>query len=282
MKYGSGDYVYELEEGWAKLPAGWDMKWIGGVGVDSKDRVYVFNRGDRPMIVFDPKGNVISSWGQNVINHAHGVYVDGEDNLWLTDRYAQVIWKFTTDGALLLTVGNVDRAGEDGKPFHDPTQAAIAPNGELYISDGYVNARVHQFTSGGQLLHSWGMPGEGAGQFKLPHGVWVDPRERVWVADRENNRIQFFNLKGMYLYEWSGFKRPADFYMDGDDVMYVAELDAGVAVLDMDGKILSRFGENGDAHGQFKAPHGIWADSKGDLYVCEVQRDNTIHKLRRM
>ena len=282
MRYGSGDYVYELEEGWAKHPEDWDMKWIGGVGVDSQDRVYVFNRGNHPLIVFDRDGNVLSSWGEDRLNHAHGVYIDSDDNVWLTDRYAQVVWKFTTSGELLHTLGNPDEPGSDGDPFHDPTQAMVAANGDIYVSDGYVNSRTHRFSASGDLLHSWGEAGDAPGQFVLPHAVWIDPRDRVWVADRENNRIQFFKTDGVYLYEWGGYLRPADFHMDGDDVMYVAELDAGVAVVDMSGKILSRFGEHGDGPGQFMAPHGIACDSRGDIYVCEVQRDNFIRKLRRV
>ncbi len=282
MQLGSGDYVYEIEEGWAKLPGDWDMKLVAGVGVDSRDRVYVFNRGDHPLIVFDSEGNVVESWGEKTLNFAHAVYVDASDTVWLTDRYGQVVWKFTTDGELLQTLGTVGEPGANGAPFHDPTQLAIAPNGDLYISDGYVNSRTHRFSADGEHLHSWGEAGDAPGQFNLPHGVWVDPRERVWVADRENSRIQFFNLDGLFLYEWTGYQRPTDFYMDSNDVMYVAEIDAGVAVVDMDGKILSRFGERGERVGQFLSPHGIWGDSAGNLYVCEVGRENSIHKLLRV
>ena len=282
MQLGSGDYVYEIEQGWAKLPDGWDMKVVAGIGVDSQDRVYAFNRGDHPLIVFDSAGNVITSWGEGTLNFAHAVYVDASDNLWLTDRYGQVVWKFDTDGNLLQTLGTVGEPAAGGGPFHDPTQLAFAPNGDMYVSDGYVNSRTHRFSAAGEHLHSWGEFGEAPGQFNLPHGVWVDPLERVWVADRENSRIQFFNLDGLFLYEWTGYSRPSDFYMDSDDVMYVAEIDAGVAVVDMDGKILSRFGEAGDGPGQFVSPHGIWGDSRGNLYLCEVGRENSIQKLRRV
>ena len=281
MQLGSGDYVYEVEEGWAKLPDGWDMKLVAGVGVDSRDRVYAFNRGDHPMIVFDSDGNVVASWGEETFNFAHAVYVDASDNLWLTDRYGQVVWKCDTDGNLLQTLGTVGEPAAGGGPFHDPTQLAFAPNGDMYVSDGYVNSRTHRFSAAGEHLNSWGEFGDAPGQFNLPHSVWVDPRERVWVADRENSRIQFFNLDGLFLYEWDGLERPADFYMDADGVMYVAEIDAGVAVVDMDGKILSRFGECGDGPGQFVSPHGIWGDSRGNLYLCEVGRENSIFKLRR-
>ena len=282
MQLGSGDYVYEVEEGWAKLPDGWDMKVVAGIGVDSQDRVYAFNRGDHPMIVFDSDGSVVASWGEDTFNFAHAVYVDASDKLWLTDRYGQVVWKCDTDGNLLQTLGAVGEPAPDGSPFHDPTQLAFAPNGDMYISDGYVNSRTHRFSAAGEHLHSWGEFGDAPGQFNLPHGVWVDPRGRVWVADRENSRIQFFNLDGLFLYEWNGYARPSDFYMDSDGVMYVAEIDAGVAVVDMDGKMLSRFGEPGDGPGQFVSPHGIWGDSGGNLYLCEVGRENSIFKLRRV
>jgi len=132
--------------------------------------------------------------------------------------------------------------GASGAPFHDPTQVARAPNGDVYVSDGYVNSRVHRFSPEGKLIHSWGEPGQGPGQFKLPHAGWVDARERVWVGDRENNRIQFFNLDGAFLYEWPDYRRPADFYMDADGIMYVAELDAGVAIVSVGGPARSAEG----------------------------------------
>ena len=176
-----------------------------------------------------------------------------------------------------------------GPPFNRPTGVAIAPDGELYVCDGYGNARVHRFTSDGQLIQSWGEPGTGHGQFNLPHDIWVAPDDRVFVADRENDRIQIFSRDGKFLEEWTQVQRPTGLCIR-NGLVYVSELwwRAGqrsfvhgpvteekpgrVSVLDMNGEVLARFGHVGErtAPGNFIAPHGICADSKGDIYVGEV------------
>ena len=279
MILGNGDYRYELEWGWGRIPDDWTMGWIGAVATDSQDRVYVFNRGTHPMIVFDPEGNVLTTWGDDFIVHAHGLFIDDDDFLWLTDREAQAVFKCNTDGEIVQTIGNVGQPGRDGAPFYDPTDAFVTASGEVFISDGYVNARCHRFSAGGELLASWGTPGANTGEFVLPHSVWVDVRDRVWVADRENRRIQLFDLDGAFLEEWTDIARPTDFHTRDDGVVFVAELDAGIAVLDLDGGVVARFGEHGDEPGKFVAPHGIWIDRHDNIYLCEVQRNDRIHKL---
>ena len=149
MQLGSGDYVYEIEEGWAKLPDGWDMKVVAGIGVDSKDRVYAFNRGDHPLIVFDSEGTVITSWGEGTLNFAHAVHVDASDNLWLTDRYGQVVWKFDTEGNLLQTLGAVGEPAADGGPFHDPTQLAFRAE-RRHVRFGRIRQFAHPPILGGR------------------------------------------------------------------------------------------------------------------------------------
>jgi hypothetical protein len=176
-----------------------------------------------------------------------------------------------------------------GPPFHHPTNLAVSPEGNLYISDGYGNARVHVFAPDGQHLFSWGEPGAGPGQFHLPHGIAVDRRGTVYVADRENSRMQLFTLEGKYLSGWTDVARPCQVFLHGDHV-YVAELGfhAGrwpgnsypsddapggrVSIFDRDGKLLARWGggRNPCAPGDFFAPHGVCVDSRGDVYVCEV------------
>ena len=282
MIYGSGDYRFELVEGWARRPDDLNLGWIGGVATDSSDNVYVFNRGDHPMVVFDPAGRIIAMWGDDFIRHAHAIWIDARDNLWLTDQKAHCIWKCNTDGEVLDTIGTSGVAGESGEPFNEPTDVALAGDAGFYVSDGYGNNHIHRFDSSGGHVSTWGGKGTGPGEFHLPHCVWFDGEDAVWVADRENNRIQVFDSAGKFKVEWTDFKRPADFYSRESGEVYLAELDAGVAVLDRHGKILARFGEMGDGPGQFRAAHGIWVDSSGDLYVCEVQRDNGLHKFARV
>jgi DNA-binding beta-propeller fold protein YncE len=190
---------------------------------------------------------------------------------------------FTLKGELLSTLGSKGRPGEGGAPFNRPTNVAIAPSGEMYVSDGYGNSRVHKFSRGGELLLSWGAPGNGPGQFSIPHGVWVDGDDRVLVTDRQNNRIQVFDSDGEFLTQWTGLRRPCTVFIDRDDNVYVAELESRMSILNSDGELLARWGgTKSAAPGQFVAPHCAWVDSRGDLYVGEVLEGQRIQKFERI
>ena len=283
MAVGAGKFTYEVVQGWGKLPQGWEWDQVPSVAVDSQDRVYVFNRGAHPMMVFDREGNLLASWGEGMFNRPHSVYIDKNDNLFLVDDRAHVAMKFTLEGELLMTMGNRDQPSDTGVPegtpssepvkqaagpFNRPTDIATSASGELYVSDGYRNARVHKFSADGQLLFSWGEPGHGPGQFNLPHSVWEASNGRVYVADRANNRIQVFTPQGEYLETWPGFLHPNDIFVDNDDIMYVVEMDCRVSICSLDGTVLARWGGE-PLFTQPYGPHGIWADSHGDLYIGE-------------
>lgn len=287
MTFGTGKYTYEVDEGWGKLPAGWTYGWIPAVACDSKDNVYVYSRSDHPLVIFDREGNFLDSWGEDVLEDAHGIFIDSEDNVWCTERNTHCVRKFNAKGELVMTIGTPGQQGaNDGDPFRLPTDLAVASNGDLFITDGYGNARVHKYSADGQLLHSWGTWGSGPSQFELSHCVRLDKDERVWVCDRTNNRIQIFDTEGNFLTEWTGLKHPDTIYFDPvDDVVYVAELDQQVSIFALDGTLLSQWGGGApsDQPGLFKAcPHGIWADSRGDLYVGEVQVDSHLQKFVRV
>jgi sugar lactone lactonase YvrE len=184
---------------------------------------------------------------------------------------------------------NLDTITHGGSPFNRCTNLAISPNGDLYVSDGYGNCRVHRFSPDGELKQSWGEPGKGPGQFNLPHGIWIDANERVLVADRENERIQLFSPDGEYLDEWTDVQRPCAIVIDEAGLVYVAELSSPadwksytrgvypnprpgrVSVYDSKGTVVARWGgEDIAAEGNFCAPHGITVDSRGNVYVGEV------------
>src|SRR4051794_5297605 len=152
MIMGSGEYRYEVNADWAKLPDGWSFKEVGGVGVDSRDNVYVFNRGDHPMIVFDRDGNFLRSWGEGQYPRAHGVHVTPEDTMFLTDDGGHFVRKVTLDGKVLLELGVPGKPAPymSGEPFHRCTHTALSPQGEIYVSDGYGNSRVHKYTPNGK------------------------------------------------------------------------------------------------------------------------------------
>jgi len=285
MAFGSGKYTYEVAEGWGKLPQGWTWGWIPAVACDSQDRVFVYSRSEHPLVIFDRDGNFLDSWGEDVIKDAHGIYIDAEDNVYCTERETHCVFKFNRHGELVMTLGTPGRPGADGEPFNLPTDLAIVSTGELFVSDGYGNARVHKFSPEGELLLSWGERGTGPGQFELSHCVRIDKHDRVWVCDRTNDRIQIFDANGNYLTEWTGLLKPDTIYFDpNDDVVYIAELQQQISIYTLDGELLTKWGgaRPSDKPGEFVAcPHGIWADSRGDLYVGEVQANGRLQKFIR-
>ncbi len=279
VEAGRGELVYEVVEDWGALPEGWEFTQVPGVAVDSRDRVYVFCRGEHPVIVFDRDGRLLNSWGEGFFRTPHGIYIDGEDYVWCVDSEDHTVRKFTAEGELLLTIGKVDMPGEEGEPFNRPTDVAVSPGGDILVTDGYGNSRVHRFSPDGELLLSWGEKGVGPGQFDVPHGVWVTDDRLVYVVDRQNNRIQIFDEEGGYLDEWTGLLLPCTIYMDSKDRVYVSELRSRMSVLDREGRVLARWGGmSSDAPGQFVAPHCAWTDSHGGLYVGESLAGKRIQK----
>ena len=279
---GTGKYTYEVNEDWAKLPEGWGMPAAAVYG-DSQDRVYCFNRDpDHPVCIFDRDGNFVSSWGAGLISFAHAIYLDKQDNVWLVDRNKHQVFKYTNDGKLLMTIGeegfrsDTGVAQDDyssttwssvthgGAPFNMPAGIAVNDAGEIFIADGYANARVHKFTPDGKLIMSWGDPGSADGQFNLPHGVWIDRQGRVLVSDRENDRVQVFTQNGEHITTWpTKLIGPALMYVDDEDTVYIPEHNGGlVSILNLDGDRLAQWGE--ELH---RSCHGIWVDSHKDLYV---------------
>ena len=294
---------YSVVEGWEQLPTGYAHRDVAGVAVDGEDRVYLMCRGDHPVMVYDQKGKFLRSWGEGDFTYrTHGIYVAPNGTLFCTDDGNHTVRQFTPEGKLLMTLGTLNTpsdTGYDGKsmmtikrgggPFNRPTNIAVGPNGDLYVSDGYGNSRVHRFSPTGQLKRSWGTPGRGPGQFYLPHGIAVASDGRVFVCDRESDRIQIFSPDGEYLSEWSDTQRPTHIVFDPQGRAYVTELawhegdtsqsfgpvtkerHARMSVFDTEGKVLARWGTpEATAPGSFAAPHGLALDSRGDLYVSEV------------
>jgi DNA-binding beta-propeller fold protein YncE len=281
---GSGRYTYTVLEDWAKPPPHIEMK-AAAVAVDAQDRVYCFNRvADHPIVIFDRDGNFLSSWGAGQFVQPHAIRFDADGNLWLTDGHGMQFFKYSPDGQRLRTIGEKGYRSESGVPtddlsstawkkvthsagpFNIPTDIAFAPDGSMFMTDGYGNARVHKFGPDGTYQFSWGQPGTAPGQFNLPHGVWVDRRGRLLVADRENDRVQVFDLGGTLQGIWpTELIGPAFFYVDAEDIVYIPEHNAGmVSVVTLDGERLARWG--GPIH---KSCHGVWGDSHGDIYIVQ-------------
>jgi DNA-binding beta-propeller fold protein YncE len=289
---GGGKYRYRVEEGWGELPDGWSYGDAPAACVDSRDNVYVFTRGKHPVIVFDRAGKFLRSWGYDIgFVNAHGAAIGPDDLLYLTDDFGHAVRKCTPDGKVLLTIGTPKQAAPrfSGEPFNRCTHTALSPQGDIYVSDGYGNARVHKYSPNGKLQFSWGEPGTGPGQFNLVHNICCDDDGWVYVADRENHRVQVFDRNGKYETQWRNLARPCGLYVGRgkDPLAVVGELGpetAGtmmkdvpnlgprVSIVSAQGDVLAHLGTRsaGEQPGQFIAPHGIAVDSRGDIYVAEV------------
>jgi DNA-binding beta-propeller fold protein YncE len=272
---GSGSYRYEVIETWGTLPTGWTFGPMSAVATDSQDRVYAFQRKDPPVLVFDKNGTFLTSWGASAIADPHGINIMN-DVVYITDRDDHVALKYTLDGKPLMVLGTRGQPSDTGAtkdtelpprsagPFNKPTEMMVAPSGDLYVSDGYRNSRVHRFSSEGVLLDSWGKPGkEEPGEFHLPHSLWVDRGGQVYVCDRENSRIQVFTGAGRFLAQWRDIHKPTDIYFDAQEIAYVSEQRPSISVLEKTGKVLARFDTAGSGH-------GLWVDSRGDIYLAQV------------
>lgn len=294
MAFGSGDYIYEVAEGWGALPDGMEFQQVADVAVDAQDRVYVYNRGTHNLAIFNREGAYLQSWD---LKHKepHGICVDDDGNVYLADRNSHVVEKRNSDGELLLTLGTRDNPSDTGEqsqrflvekpggPFNMPTGIAIGNFGDLFVSDGYSNCRVHHYNSSGSLMSSWGFPGKiNPGDFHLPHGIGIDQYNRVVVADRENHRVQVFDENGEFQLMWTGFRQPTSVAFGPDGEIYVPELQGRVSIINEEGEFLSQWGgERSHAPGEFYAPHGMAIDSRGDIYVGEVLEGKRIQKFIR-
>ncbi|HSE95435.1 MAG TPA: peptidyl-alpha-hydroxyglycine alpha-amidating lyase family protein [Methylomirabilota bacterium] len=281
---------YGAVDGWGRLPEGWSFVEATAVAVDAADRVYVYNRGQHPVIVFDRSGAFLRSWGEGMTSRAHGITIGPDGSVWLTDDGNHTVRQFTPEGKLLLTLGDPDHPtpAQSGKPFNRPTHVAFCPRtGDLYVSDGYGNSRVHKYDPKGRLLLSWGEPGTDPGCFNIPHNIATDAEGLVYVADRENHRVQVFDDHGRYQGQLNNLHRPCGLFADrrNGGRLYVGELPshlavnaavpnigARVSILSLKGDLLGRFGGPfaGERPGEFVAPHGVAVDSRGDVYVAEV------------
>jgi DNA-binding beta-propeller fold protein YncE len=298
---GTDGYRYEVAENWAKLPPGYEFNAdVAAVGVDRHDNVYAFNRGKHPMCVFDRNGNFLRSWGEGVFVRPHGVFMAPDDTLWLTDDGDHTVRQCTLEGRVLLTIGVPGKAAPymSGDPFNRCTHTALSPQGDIYISDGYGNSRVHKYSPDGKLLMSWGEPGTDPGQFNIAHNICCDPDGWVYVADRENHRVQVFDGNGKYETQWNNMHRPSGLYMETGSRtprFFVGEIGPDMAVnIDVpncgprvsiythEGELLARLGHAhaGLEPGQFISPHGLAVDSRGDIYVGEVSFINWGRRVR--
>jgi DNA-binding beta-propeller fold protein YncE len=303
---GSGAFRYRWVSGWGRLPGGMTLGDVPGVAVDSKDRLFALQRGEPPVLVFDRDGEFVTSWGDGVFKRTHGIHIAADDSVYCVDDVGQAVRRYSADGRLELEIVAPDqtevtgyRRGyhrsvqRSGPPFCFPTAAAPSHDGRhVMVTDGYGNARLHRFDGTGELVSSFGDPGDGPSQFIIPHGIHVESDGRMFVSDRENERAQIFSANGDSVGAWTGMSCPNNIVRGHDGNYYTSELGRTVqgppgakyvvedalspriTVRDSSGTILAEWGAP-EPDRVFFAPHGIAIDSRGDLYVGEVSASNS-------
>ncbi len=294
---------YKLIDDWPKLPANYKLGQVTGIDVDKDQHVLLFHRADRVWTTPFPaefissptileldgeSGEILKSWGENSFIMPHGLTVDSENNIWVTDVALHQVFKFTHDGKLLLKVGEAGIAGNDSLHFDMPTDVAVCSDGSFYVSDGYGNSRVVKFSKNGNYLFEWGKKGEAPSEFNTPHAIDLDKKGNVYVADRENNRIQKFEPNGNFISEWKNTEAKQLYSLTIDkeksklfaiDYLFTSQEIKGSDILLFESHFKSnkRVGRSGGYTGHVCRYHDIAVDKKGNLYVGDIL-GNTIQK----
>jgi DNA-binding beta-propeller fold protein YncE len=265
----AAESTYRLVEHWAQLPPGYTWGTMSAVAIDSKGNIYGFQRDDptSKVLVFDVQGKYLRTWGEGTFPYAHGMRALRDGFIWTTDRQAQLVLKFDSNGALLFSLGQKNVAGnmDSTDAFNGASDVAMAENGDIFVSDGEgQNTRVVKFSKDGRFIKAWGTKGDAPGQLNGPHCIAIDSKGRVWVGDRGNKRLQIFDQDGKYLGQMAQFGTPASIFITKDDTLYVAAPapENRVTIGTTDGRVLETI-EGLDA------PHGIAVDANGAIYVAE-------------
>ncbi len=257
------------------LPEGFQFGRVSAVTHDSAGNVYVFHRGDSDAIViFDSNGRYLRSFGRGFFGNEHGLRIDREGNIWAIDNGDHMVYKFSNDGTLLQQFGTRGVAGSDDKTFARPTDVAFDSRGFAYISDGYTNTRVVKLDPNGNFVKSWGEPGEGPGQFRVPHSIAIDSRDRVYVSDRENNRIQIFDTDGNLIRIWTHLGATQGIFITPDDQMWIITHRNNTENIMYDtlaGRLMKIDLETGEVLGSMESPgHLLTVAPGGEIYVASL------------
>ena len=261
------------------VPAGTDMGAPASVAFDSKGHLFVLSRGTQPMTEFDANGKFIRSFGEGLFNRSHGLRIDADGNLWAADVGAHVVMKLNPQGQVLLTLGVKGEAGEwneaaQSRKLNQPIDIAIARNGDVFIVQGHTpgpmgDPRVLKFDKTGKFIKSWGGKGKEPGKFEVAHGIAIDAKGLLWVADRENQRIQIFDADGKFIRELKYAGVPCSLAFT-DQYIYMVNGFAGQLLrLDLQGKVLAAVGKSGTGVGEFGEAHVVAVSPKGEIYVAD-------------
>jgi DNA-binding beta-propeller fold protein YncE len=262
-----------------KLPADTKLGASASVAFNSKGHLIVLYRGLQPLAEFDANGTFIRSFGEDLFTRTHGLRIDADDNIWVTDVTSHIVVKLSPQGQVLLTLGVKGQAGDwneatQSRFLNEPTDVAIGPNGDIFVAQGHTPAggdpRVLKFDKTGRFLKTWGGKGTEPGKFVLAHGVALDAKGLVWVADRENQRIQVFDTDGAFVREMKYAGLPCGIHI-GQDAVYMVNGFAGqILKLSLDGQVLAATGKAGKGLGEFGEAHYVTVSPKGELYVADT------------
>lgn len=274
--------AYHLVEPWAQLPAGQQWQTMSAVDLDAHGRIYILQRGvPSTVMVFAPNGRLLRRWGEGLFPDAHGLRIDPDGNVWITDRKLHQVLKFSPTGEALLSIGTRGVSGDNSSrtALNGPSDVAFGKDGDVFVTDGEsTNTRVLHYDRRGTLLTFWGSKGAGPGQFDVPHAIVTDSRGRLYVADRGNKRVQIFDQDGAVKGEITGVGTPFGLAMSEKDVLYVADGSKGAESLTVvdtrDGHVLDRFTESLDG------AHMLAVDRNGAIYVAEA-RGKSVRKFVR-
>lgn len=301
---------YELVKDWPKLPTGYVLGNPTGIGIDSNQNIIVFHRAGREwplmgalpvnsirsntiLIIENKSGGILNSWGDSLFIMPHGLTVDRDNNVWVTDVGLHQIFKFTHDGQLIKTLGEKGIPGKDAAHFDGPTDVAVANNGSFYVSDGYGNSRIIKFSASGEYLFELGKEGNKKGEFNIPHGIDVDADGNVYVADRENSRIQVFDSSGRYVKKFTGknFGNMCSVALDKthkkliavDDVSFfkIKHKGSDIFIFDAKGTVQTRFGRSGSYDGPVSWYHDVAIDRDENIYIGDIL-GNKLQKFRKV
>jgi hypothetical protein len=257
-----GDVRYAVHRNWAEWPDHIGQGFLSEIAVGSDDRIYALQRGATPVVVFNPDGSFAEAWGDDLIADGHGIWATQDGRLFIVDRDAHQVIVTDLSGTPLKRLGTRHQPANNA-PFNHPTHASEAPDGEIYVSDGYGGTNVHRFSEGGELLATWGADGSGAGEFSTPHATWA-LADRVLVGDRENNRVQVFDRDGGHMMDWTGLYHPMAIYVDADGFAYVSDQTPRIIKYAPDGTIVGR------CRGSINGAHGLYGNRRGDLFMAEL------------
>ncbi len=287
---------YEVDAAFFQRPA--NLAWgdMSGIALDAKGQIWLATRAEVPVQVFDANGQFVRAWGKGLLHTSHFIRIDHEGMIWLADVTQHVVFRCTPEGQVLLQIGTPNEPGCDETHLNLPTDMAISPSGDVFVADGYGNARIAHFDRQGKFVKQWGKVGTGPGEFSFPHSIVMDSQGRLYVADRNNNRIQVFDQNGQFLAEWRNLLVPWGLYVtqgkhggdeiwacgsspmawrDEDVLLGCPPKDQLVMKFDTTGRVLQLWtfpkGEEGkEKPGELNWLHAVAVDAQGNLFVGDI------------